>query len=97
MGEIDYIKSQMTKPELLAALAEESAELTQAALKLRRVLDGSNPTPVKVDLAMENLLEEYGDVMNCIEAVLTPTQNDTAMEMRKAKIARWVKRLREVK
>lgn len=31
--------------ELLAGLAEEAAELTQAALKLRRCYDGTNPTP----------------------------------------------------
>lgn len=34
--------------ELLAQLAEEAAELAQAALKLRRALDGSNPTPKSV-------------------------------------------------
>lgn len=51
--------------EVLAQLAEEAAELAQAALKLRRVLDGWNPTPVTEQEARQNLLEEYTDVVHC--------------------------------
>lgn len=95
MNEVEYIKSKMAKPELLAALAEESVELAQAALKLRRIVDGSNPTPVTEEEATENLLEEYGDVLNCAQAVLTQAQNNNAMKMRYIKRTRWVNRLRE--
>lgn len=35
----------LPKTEILAQLAEEASELAQAALKLRRALDGTNPTP----------------------------------------------------
>lgn len=35
----------LPEAEVLAQLAEEVAELAQAALKLRRALDGTNPTP----------------------------------------------------
>ena len=51
--------------EVLAQLAEEAAELAQAALKLRRVLDGRNPTPVAEWEARDNLKEEYTDVVHC--------------------------------
>ena len=51
--------------EVLAQLAEEAAELAQAALKLRRVLDGRNPTPVAEWAARDNLKEEYTDVVLC--------------------------------
>lgn len=51
--------------EVLAQLAEEAAELAQAALKLRRVLDGRNLTPVTEQEARQNLMEEYTDVVHC--------------------------------
>lgn len=53
------------KTEVLAQLAEEAAEVAQAALKLRRVLDGKNPTPVTECDALDNLVEELADVALC--------------------------------
>jgi hypothetical protein len=52
----------LPKTEILAQLAEEASELAQAALKLRRALDGTNPTPKSVAECEENLLEEWADV-----------------------------------
>lgn len=62
MAEITDI---LGEAEVLAQLAEEAAELAQAALKLRRVLDGRNPTPVTEKEARQNLMEEYTDVVHC--------------------------------
>ena len=42
------INEILDKTEILAQLAEESSELAQAALKLRRAIDGKNPTPKSV-------------------------------------------------
>lgn len=53
----------LPQEEILAQLAEEAAELSQAALKLRRALDGRNPTPVSVQEAGNRLLEEIADVI----------------------------------
>ena len=61
------IKEILPETEILALLAEEAAELAQAALKLRRVLDGTNPTPVTEGAARNDLVEEYGDVLNCAD------------------------------
>ena len=41
----EKIKGRLGEAEVLAQLAEECTELAQAALKMRRVLDGKNPTP----------------------------------------------------
>ena len=49
----------LPETERLAQLAEEAAELAQAALKLRRAIDGTNPTPKTIAEARENLIEEY--------------------------------------
>ena len=47
----------LPETEILAQLAEEASELAQAALKLRRALDGTNPTPKSVAECEMNLLE----------------------------------------
>lgn len=59
----------LPKTEILAQLAEEASELAQAALKLRRALDGTNPTPKSVAECEKNLHEEFGDIYNCILAL----------------------------
>lgn len=43
---MDKIRDYLSDAEIVAQLAEEASELTQTALKLRRVLDGTNPTLV---------------------------------------------------
>ena len=60
------IFTSLPEVEVLAQLSEESAEMAKAALKLRRVLDGTNPTPVSERTARENLTEEISDVLVCL-------------------------------
>ena len=50
---------------MLEQMAEEAAELAQAALKLARVLRAENPTPVTLEEAKMNLTEEFTDVQHC--------------------------------
>ena len=58
--------SNLPDRELLEQLAEESAELSQAALKCIRAQGFSqNPTPVSCEDAMKNLQEEINDVLDC--------------------------------
>lgn len=42
------ISEILPKTEILTQLVEEASELAQVALKLRRALDGTNPTPKRV-------------------------------------------------
>lgn len=64
----------LPKTEILAQLAEEASELAQAALKLRRALDGTNPTrrvryepdTKSVEECLENIQEEMADVFVCL-------------------------------
>ena len=96
---IEYIREQLSQEELLCQLAEEAAELSKAALKLRRVYDGSNPTPVKRSDAYNNLLEEIADV-NLVCAALGFSDCRKMMEIGKimdAKLNRWVSRLKEAR
>lgn len=52
-------------PAMLEQMAEEAAELAQAALKLARVLRAENTTPVTLEEAKMNLTEEFTDVQHC--------------------------------
>lgn len=95
MSYLDIVRDKLSDPELLAQLAEEAAELAQAALKMRRVMDGANPTPVTFQEAHNNLLEEISDVETCVAALLynTPTAVQARAELRAVKLERWAERL----
>lgn len=83
----------MSQAELLAMLAEEAAELAQAALKLRRVLDGTNPTPATYAEAKEDLIEEAADVELCMRQI-TALSGRHEIELVKAeKYLCWLDRL----
>ena len=92
-AEITGINTLLGCCELLAGLAEEAAELAQAALKLRRTLDGRNPTPVSTGDASRKLNEEFADVLLCA-AVLGFAREEIARIIRE-KAARWSTRLEE--
>ncbi len=93
MTEVEKIRKMLNEDELLCQLAEEAAELSQAALKLRRALTGVNPTPASYHDAREKPLEEYGDVPNSVEALISPLESDYVVNRRMQKRKRWVKRL----
>lgn len=41
-----YVKEHLSQRAILLQLAEEAAELSSAASKLVRILDGENPSPI---------------------------------------------------
>lgn len=77
MTDFDYIQAELPEEVLLLQLVEECSELSaecsamaKAALKVVRIRDGRNPTPVTMDsayialrAAYDNLVEEISDVM----------------------------------
>lgn len=88
----------LPEPELLAGLAEEASELAQAALKMRRCLDGTNPTPADPDKQWAALLEEIGDTQLYLDQLRIDW--DVIQQYKTAKLQRWMyrlKRLREAK
>lgn len=58
-----YLKDTVDRVVCLEQMAEEAMELGNAALKLVRVLNGVNPTPVTVEEAEAKLLEEWTDLV----------------------------------
>lgn len=89
-----YVLETPGREELLVQLAEECSELAQAALKLRRVLDGRNPTPVTREEAEANLQEEMADVIGCMFLVGPPDQK-ALTESVDYKMERWADRIRQ--
>ena len=97
MDNLDIVCGLLSREELLAQLAEEAAELAHAALKLRRVYDGENPTPVTKEKAVEDLLEEIADVELCFLALerTDPWPVDDIVKTMEEKMERWIRRLEE--
>ena len=63
-------------------------------MKLRRALDGTNPTPKSVEECRKAFEEEYADVVNCITALdLDDAAFNRMMMMRYEKEVRWRSRL----
>lgn len=101
---MDYerkVTEYLTPSEILAQMAEEGAELTQAALKLRRAIDKKNPTPKSIDECSNNLTEEFADVLVCLTvfAEAFDVDFDSLMneigDIGEAKMKRWAERLEE--
>lgn len=86
-----WVKRQVSSVSLLMLLAEENAELTQAALKYIRALGihSDNPTPVTEDEAWAGLVEESRDVLMILDA-MGLTVEDTGYN---SKWKRWAERL----
>ena len=86
------VLSHIDRRTLLEQLAEEAAELSQAALKLIRAERLSdNPTPVKISIATEQLNEEFADVLMAADAVGIPVLESCD----NSKWRRWASRIRE--
>lgn len=87
------IRGQVSEPARLMQFAEECTEAAQAALKVARILDGTNPTPTTIGEARENLREELGDVLNAAAVLgIEPKK-----EERERKSLRWWSRIQVMK
>lgn len=90
---VSKIKDRIPVVERLAGLAEECSELAQAALKLRRVYDQTNPTPVSEEDAIEHLYEEVADMSLYLN--LLDINWNAVREIMREKEKRWEVRLNE--
>ncbi len=91
------VRDYLTESELLCQLAEEAAELAQAALKERRALEDDNPTPVSYADAHGSLIEEVADVFVCLSELLELHDWEEVANIRERKENRWLRRLERSK
>lgn len=94
---IDFIQANLSERALLEQLAEEAAELAQAALKMIRASSNENPTPVTKDQAYIGIIEECADISNCLNALGYNTLNERLLinYTMQEKQQRWVERIKE--
>lgn len=93
------IASQLGEREKLEQVAEESAELGKAALKLIRAKGLSdNPTPTELNEATQNLYEEFRDVLIAMRVMLSPSKYASLLDVDNSpKFKRWYERLEAAK
>lgn len=102
MTDLEYIAANLSDEDILCQIAEEASELAKAALKLRRAMTRTNPTPMSMEEAEKNLIEEYGDsVVACVAYFMKHDFIDRkyadGLEHSNAKCSRWAKRIKESK
>jgi NTP pyrophosphatase (non-canonical NTP hydrolase) len=102
MNDYEFLASRLTEEALLCQMAEEAAELAQAALKLRRVIRQDSPTTVDPLTAVSNLLEEIADVQLSADvwkvkyfADKSHVADSVVDSVVDEKRSRWIRRLKE--
>lgn len=87
-----YVLKNTDRRTLLEQLAEEAAELSQAALKLIRAEGlSNNPTNRNTLIAQEQLNDEVTDVLMIVDALKIPVLESYANN----KWQRWADRIKE--
>lgn len=92
--DILFVREQLSPADQFGQVAEEAVELAHAAMKMQRILNGTNPTPVTEKEAMGKVMEEICDLYNALE-VLKLDVNMKYEGIRKKKMARWVERIKK--
>ena len=88
-GQLRAVSEKLGWLEWMSQLAEEAAELSQAANKLRRAYIGRTPTPPAE--AHYHLDEEAADVLVCLEILREKgdLNMDDVLDIALQKAARW--------
>ena len=82
---------------MLGMLAEECAELTQAALKFARYNRGENPTPKTYMQCLDAFTEEIADVQLIIDQFDNWIDKDRIKAIKEQKMIRWTIRMNKAK
>ena len=83
----------LPEKKLLIQIAEEAAELSKAALKVVRAMEGDTPVPEAE--ARKNLIEEMADVMLTIRVKTSKMEDDEIKDTMVLKYQRWRDRINQ--
>lgn len=88
INDITYLQEHLTEAEKWGQLAEEAAELSQAALKMQRLYLGLNLPRADREACEAAVLEEHADVAVCFKVL---GWNDKAVRapLMATKLNRW--------
>lgn len=77
------------KAAMLEMLAEESSEMSHAALKLARKYRGENPTPRSEMECIDSLTEETADVLLILDQLKSIIADERVKAIKAQKMVRW--------
>lgn len=94
-----YVQDTLPTRDMLEQVAEEAAELSQAALKLIRALGMSgNPTPVTAGQALRAFSEEAQDLLCVLRLGFTDSAWERITNIDDyPKYRRWARRIEDMK
>lgn len=94
-----YVRDTLPTRDKLEQVAEEAAELSQAALKLIRAYGLSeNPTPTTCEQALSDFSEETQDLFCVLRLVFTDSRWERMMNIDDyPKYRRWARRIEDMK
>lgn len=95
----EYILNSFYPPTFLCQLAEEASELAQAALKVNRILCGTNRPAKSWDDCFGGLIEEIADVQVVASIIISQMEidRDEIEKIMEAKLERWAERIKKEK
>ncbi len=88
------IRRNLEPDDVILQLAEEAAELAQAAAKYIRAHRDKNPTPVSAYESYKHLCEELADVLNCAYVLGLDEYGALHNSDALPKLRRWADRLK---
>lgn len=90
MNDFQYIKSKISEEEVLCQLAEKAAELSRAALALRRKLASRYQFPASRTQLKDRVLEAFADVYVAKELLIeSGTDEEVIMQTIANKSRHW--------
>lgn len=94
---MNKISDYLSTSDLLCQLAEECSELAQAALKLKRAMEGTNPPQRSILECWDDLDEEIADVFLVIQQMGLADKENTKkfVDIAGKKKERWLDRLQK--
>ena len=96
MTDFEYLENSLAPADIWQQLAEEAAELSQAASKMERLLRGTNPPRKSEQECINDVNEECADVRLCLDLLHWGYEAEQEA-IREKKTKRWADIIRGVR
>lgn len=97
MTDLQIISESLSDAEKWGQLAEEAAELSQAALKMQRIFMAMNKPRKTYEECISNVYEEIADILVCLDVLGISDSADEINRIRREKEQRWARGIRRMK
>lgn len=84
-----YMLKRIGRAAMYEQAAEEATEYAKACLKMARIIRGENPTPVTVEEAQANIVEEWSDQVMCARQLCVHPNADVIGKKHNRFLKRW--------